>query len=170
MSVDRKTRVALDKRGKRANFDEIEVGKDLGSLEWEVSEEMIDKQCIMDNDFHEWYSIDSPFGGRIAPPQIQYRPPRWLLSRNYNVRGVFYRWEFENISPIKHSRKMKISGKITDKWIKGDREFVEFEAVGEDQDGNILFRTKRVHALDVIKRTVPRKGAGVDSGIKEERI
>ena len=37
---------------------------------------------------------------RVAPPQIQYRPPRWLLSRNYNVRGVFFRWEFEHKAPL----------------------------------------------------------------------
>ena len=115
--------------------------------------------------------FDSAAGSnQIAPPQISYRPPRWLFSRNFNVRGVFYRWEMENVAPIRAGMTIMISGKITDKWIKGDREFVEFEAIGRDATGEVVFRTRRVHVLDVIKRTTPRCGVGLDSGKKPEKI
>jgi len=170
MSEVGETRVAQDEKGERTKYEDIEVGKDLGVIEWEVTPELIDKQCEMDDDYHEWYKLDSPYGGRIAPPQIPYRPPRWLLSRNYNIRGVFYKWEFENVNPIKPNRKIKVSGRIVDKWIRKDREYFQYEAVGEDEEGNTLFKTSRVHALDVIKRTMPREGVGIDSGIKKEQL
>jgi hypothetical protein len=164
------TRVEFDEHGKRTTYDEIEVGRELGTLEWVVSEEDLEKQCVMDEDFHPWFFLDSPWDGRIAPPQIQYRPPRWLLSRTYNIRGVFYKWEFENLAPIRPGVRITVSGRIAEKWIDREREFVRYEAEGRDETGTLLFTTARVHALDVIKRTAPRAGAGKDSGIKKEKI
>ncbi|MBI4183676.1 MAG: MaoC family dehydratase [Proteobacteria bacterium] len=165
-----RTRVARDEAGARTRFEEIEVGKDLGEIEWVVAPDDIDRQCAMDDDAHEWFLGDSPFGGRIAPPQIQYRPPRWLLSRTYNVRGVFYKWEFENVRPIRPGVRLRVRGRIAGKWVKNDREFVAYEAEARDESGEVVFRTTRVHALDVISRAAPRQGSGIDSGVKPERI
>jgi hypothetical protein len=161
----RKVRVARDERGERTNFEEIEVGEDLGFLEWTVTEEMIDRQCEIDEDYHEWYSVDSPFGGCIAPPLISYPPPRFLFAKHYNVRGLLTDYECEHINPIKPNKKMIVSGKITDKFIKRDREYFVVEATCVDEDGLEIFRTKRVHLLDVAPRTAPRTGVGLDSGI-----
>lgn len=165
-----RARIAEDEHGVRTTFEEIEVGTDLGELEWEVGIEDLEKQCAMDDDYDPWFIVDSPYGGRIAPPQIQYRPPRWLLSRNYNVRGLFYKWEFENLAPIHPGRKIRVSGRIADKWIDRDREFLRFEAVAHDERGEVLFTTSRVHVLDIVERTAPRQGRGTDSGIKAEHI
>ncbi|MDN5346520.1 MAG: hypothetical protein PWP65_84 [Clostridia bacterium] len=170
MTGEGKARVLRDEKGERAKFEDIEVGKDLGSLEWIITQEMIDAQCLMDEDYHEWYKIDSPFGGVIAPPQITYRPPRWLLSRTYNVRGLFYKWQMENLAPIKPNEKIIISARIVDKWIKNNREYISYEAVGVNEAGEELFRTRRTHVLDYIERTAPRTGVGIDSGIKAESI
>ena len=166
------TRIDHDESGPRTRYEEIVVGGELGSLEWEVTEEDIAKQCLIDDDYCEWYvSDDTPWGGQIAPPQVNYRPPRWLLSRNYNIRGVFYKWEMENYVPLKPGMKVKVSGRIKDKWIKHNKEFVSYEVIGEDMaDGTLLFRTVRAHALDVIDRDAPRAGEGVDSGPKPEKI
>ena len=159
-----------DAFGKRAEFDEIEIGQELEPCEWVVTEADIDKQCLIDEDYHEWYSLDSPWGGRIAPPQIQYRPPRWMLTRTYNVRGVFYKWAFETFKVIKPGEKITITGKIVDKWVKNEREFITFEAVGRDAAGEKVFVTQRTHVLDIVERTAPRQGAGIDSGHKPETI
>jgi acyl dehydratase len=164
------TRIAEDDHGPRALFEDIEEGKDLGVIEWTITEADVEKQCAIDHDYHPWYFRDSPFGGRIAPPQIQYRPPRWLLSRNYNVRGVFYKWEFENTGPLVVGATVHVSGRISKKWIERDREYVSFESTGTDSKGAVVFRTTRTHVLDMVKRTAPRAGRGVDSGIKKEKI
>ncbi|MEX2451285.1 MAG: MaoC family dehydratase [Rhodospirillales bacterium] len=164
------TRVAEDARGKRTTYEEIEVGKDLGSLEWTVTEEDIEKQCSLDEDWHEWYVLNSPWGGRVAPPQIQSRPPRWLLGRIYNIRGVFYKHDFEFLKPIKPGQTLIVSGRISDKWIKNDREFVRWDTVAKDEHGDAVFTASRVQVLDMTTRAAPREGAGIDSGIKPEKI
>ena len=164
------TRIAEDDHGPRAVFEDIEEGKDLGVIEWNITAEDVDKQCLIDHDYHPWYFLDSPFGGRIAPPQIQYRPPRWLFSRNYNVRGVFYKWDFENTGPLVIGATIQVTGRISRKWVERDREYVSFESIGTDSEGTVVFRTTRTHVLDMVKRTAPRAGRGVDSGIKKEKI
>ena len=163
-------RVATDNHGPRAQFDDIEIGRVLGEMDWVVTEEMIDKQCALDADYDVWYSLHSPWGGRIAPPQISYRPPRWLLSRTYNVRGLFYRWEMENVRPIRPGVTLHVTARIADKYIKNEREFIVYEAEATDPERNVVFRTRRTHVLDFIERSAQREGEGIDSGIKGERI
>lgn len=165
-----KARVLEDGSGRRATFDEITVGQSLGEMEWEVTNDMIDLQCRLDEDFDRLFCLPSADGARVAPPQITYRPPRWLFSRAYNVRGLFVRWEMEMFALIKTNSKIKVSGSVSEKFIKKDREFVVYQAEGRDADGQLLFRTKRTHVLDFIERTVPRAGTGVDSGIKPEKM
>lgn len=170
MSEQKSVRIAEDVNGPRAEFDNIEVGKDLGSIEWIISEEDIANQCRIDEDYDPAFNLGTADCGIISPPQIQYRPPRWLLSRNYNVRGLFYRWEFENLGPLKPNIRIKVTGRIVDKWIARGREYVCFEASGTDPEGNELFKTRRTHALDVVTRDAPRSGRGLDSGIKKEKL
>src|ERR1043166_7857257 len=167
--TSQKVRVAEDEQGRRASFDDIEIGEILGEMNWTVTDEMIDQQCEMDVDFHPWYFLESPWEGRVPPPQISYRPPRWLLSRKHNVRGLFYKWEMENLGPVKPNVQMHITAKIIDKYVKNEREFVVYEAEAKNPDGSLVFRSRRTHVLDVIERTAPRSGRGVDSGIKAER-
>lgn len=164
------TRVARDELGERTSYEDIVVGQDLGTLEWTVTSDAIAKQCSMDGDEDAMFGPAASASGQIAPPQISYRPPRWLFSRTFNIRGVFYRWEMENTAPIRAGATITVGGRISKKWIKGEREFVEFEATGTDQSGQIVFRTRRVHVLDMVKRTAPRSGVGMDSGKKPEKI
>jgi acyl dehydratase len=166
----RQVRMVEDATGKRTTYEVIEVGKDLGSFEWTVTPEDIERQCMLDDHWHDWFQKDSPWGGPIAPPQIQSRPPRWLLGRTYNVRGVSYKHDFEYLKPIKPGEKLIISGKISDKYIKRDREFVRWDTFAHDENGGLVFTASRVQAMDVIKRTAPREGVGIDGGIKPERI
>jgi acyl dehydratase len=168
--AEQRFRVEADQHGKRATFADIEVGRSLGELEWTLTKDMIDTQCEMDLDFHPWFFLNSPWGGRVAPPQLTYRPPRWLLSRTFNVRGLFVGWEMENVKPIKPGVVLRVRGSIVDKYVKNEREFVIFQAEGVDPQGEVVFRTRRTHILDVIERWAPRHGEGVDSGIKSERI
>lgn len=165
-----KTRVLEDSQGRRAAFEDIQIGQSLGEMEWQITDELIDLQCQLDQDFDPLFFPQAGQGTRVAPPQISYRAPRWIFSRSYNVRGLFVRWESENFRAIEPNTTIKVTGTIADKFIKKDREFVVYESEGRDTAGNLIFRTKRTHVLDVVERTAPREGAGIDSGIKPEKI
>lgn len=157
-------RIARDARGERTRFEQIEIGTDLGSMEWRFTPDNIRRICESDDDFHEWYSVESPYGGTIAPTLINYPPVRLLFSRKYNVRGVFYWYEIENYLPLKPDVTYTLTGRIIEKWIKRDREFVKYEATCHDPTGRKMFYTTRTHALDYLNRTLPRGAVGIDSG------
>ena len=164
------SRVLEDSQGKRASFDDIEIGQTLGEMDWQITDDLIDLQCVLDQDFDPLYCVAPVGGARYAPPQISYRPPRWLFSRTYNVRGLFVGWEMESFAPIRSNTTVCVSAVISDKYIKNNREFVVYQAEGKDASGTLLFRSKRTHVLDFVERTAPRLGAGIDSGIKPEKI
>ncbi len=157
-------RVARDSGGERTLYEDIAVGEDLGSIEWEFDQAAIGRICETDDDFHEWYSVESPYGGTVAPTLITYPPVRHLFSRRYNVRGLFYWYETENFAPLKPNVKYTITGRICDKWIKREREFVQYEATCYDPHGVRVFHTRRAHALDFLTRDVPKEASGIDSG------
>ncbi|MBI4189536.1 MAG: hypothetical protein HY525_03240 [Betaproteobacteria bacterium] len=157
-------RVARDIAGERTRYEDIVVGDDLGTMEWSFDEAAIARLCETDDDFHEWYSVESPYGGVIAPVLINYPPVRILFSRKYNVRGLFYWYEVENYAPLKPNVKYTLSGRISDKWIKRDREYVQYQATCSDSDGTKIFFTRRTHALDYLTRDVPKVATGIDSG------
>jgi hypothetical protein len=164
-----RTRVLEDDQGRRAAFEDIQIGQSLGEMEWQITDDLIDLQCQLDQDFDPLFF--PPTGQkRVAPPQITYRPPRWLFSRTYNVRGLFVRWENESFRPIEPNTTIRVTGAIVDKFVKKDREFVVYQSEGRDAEGNLVFRTRRTHVLDFVERTAPRAGAGIDSGIKPEKI
>lgn len=164
-----KARVMEDAKGRRATYEEITIGQSLGEMDWAITDDLIDLQCQLDQDFDPLF-FPSAGQPRIAPPQITYRPPRWLISRAYNVRGLFVGWEMESLGEIRVGMTLKVSGAIVDKYIRKEREYIVYEAVGRDEQGNVLFRTRRTHVLDFVERTAPRSGAGIDSGIKPEKI
>ena len=164
-----RTRVLADAQGSRAAFEDIEVGQSIGEMEWRITDDLIDLQCQLDQDFDPLY-FPQGAGARIAPPQIAYRPPRWLFSRAYNVRGLFVRWESETFRAIEPDTTITVAGSIVEKFIRKDREFVVYQAEGKDAAGNLIFRTRRTHVLDFVERSAPRAGVGIDSGIKPEKI
>ncbi|HTE61652.1 MAG TPA: hypothetical protein VK631_14970, partial [Solirubrobacteraceae bacterium] len=118
-----------------------------------------------DQDYHEWYVDSSPWGEPIVSPMATYPPVRILFTKKFNVRGVFYLFESEWHRPIHFGQVVTITGRIAEKWIKRDREYVKYEAEGRDENGELLFVTRRAHALDYITREAPRSGEGVDSGL-----
>ncbi|HEX5404969.1 MAG TPA: hypothetical protein VFX16_21985 [Pseudonocardiaceae bacterium] len=158
-------RVEFDDRGPRTTYEEFIVGDSLGSLEWTVTREAVDGLLVNDQDWHEWYESDSPAGYPVVPPMATYPPVRMLFTRRFNVRGVFYQFRGEFVRPIRYGERLRITGTVHDKYIKRNREFVTYEAIGVDDDDQVVFRTWRTHALDYITRDKPRSGKGVDSGL-----
>lgn len=157
-------RILQDARGRRTTYEELEIGKDLGSAEFVVTQAQIDQTCERMGDHHPFYEVDSPFGGTVAPIYLTYKLTRMLFSQTYSVRGLFYKWAFEFINPIRTNVAYTVSARLTEKWIKNDREFVAYESICTDPQGNTVFTTRRAHVLDYIKRTAPKVGVnGMDT-------
>ena len=153
-------RILRDAAGIRTTYEELEIGKDLGSAEFLVTQGQIDQTCDRLEDHHPYYEVGSPFGSTVAPVWMTYLIPRMLFSQTYSVRGLFYKWGFELLGPVRQGVRHTVSATLTEKWIRNDREFVAYEAVCKDESGLTVYRSRRAHVLDFIKRTAPKVGEG----------
>ncbi|MBI2225991.1 MAG: hypothetical protein HYU44_13820, partial [Betaproteobacteria bacterium] len=63
-----KTRVLEDSKGRRAAFEDIQVGQTLGEIEWRITDDLIDLQCQLDQDFDPLFFPRDEGARRIAPP------------------------------------------------------------------------------------------------------
>lgn len=158
-------RVEYDDRGPRTTYEELVVGESLGTLEWVVTRDNVDGLIVNDQDFQECYEAAGLFDEPVVPPLATYPPVRMLFTRRFNVRGVFYRFTSEFVRPMRYGERIRVSGTISDKYIRRNREYVTYQATGVDDDDQVVFRTWRTHALDFITRDRPRSGKGVDSGL-----
>lgn len=156
-------RIGSDRFGPRTTYEELEIGKDLGTEDFLVTQSQIDQVCYRLQDHHPYYEVNSPFGGTVAPVWMTYLLTRGLFSQTYSVRGLFYKWAMDCVLPVRPGVRHTVTGTLTNKWIKNDREFVEYASVCKDDKGNVVFTTKRAHVLDFIKRTAPKVGEGIGS-------
>lgn len=153
-------RILRDAAGVRTTFDELEIGKDLGALDWTPTQSQVDQVCERMEDHHPFYEVESPFGGTVVPTHMTYLMIRGLFSQTYSVRGLFYKWGLQLLEPIRTGVTYRVEAKLTEKWVKNDREFVAYEGICRDPSGTVVFRTRRAHVLDFIKRTAPKVGEG----------
>lgn len=143
----------------QTTIEDIEIGRDLGQLEWVVTRSKVEGLIASDEEFDPWFVGAEEGGGDIAPGLATYPPVRALFARTFNIRGFLYEYECEFFRPIKYGQVLVISGRIADTWVKRHREYVRFEAEARDPDGDLYFQTSRTHLLDYLTLEPPVVGA-----------
>jgi hypothetical protein len=118
-------------------FHELPVGTDMGSIEYTVSEERVER--------HLRATHQTPYpesgGERLAPVSILASDGIWLAESQFDISESVHagqRLEILNV-PIVGSR-VKVSGRVADKFEKGGRQFVVMDVVSEDDRGRVLAR------------------------------
>ena len=133
-------------------FHELPVGTDMGSIEYTISEERVER--------HLGATHQTPYpesdGERLAPVRILASDGIWLAESQFDISESVHagqRLEILNI-PIVGSR-VKVSGKVVDKFEKGGRQFVVMDVVSEDDRGRVLARGR----MSGVARYRPEGGA-----------
>jgi hypothetical protein len=118
-------------------FHELPVGTDMGSIEYTLSEEQVER--------HLRATRQTPYpqtdGEKLAPVSILASDGIWLAEARFDISESVHagqRLEIINV-PIVGSR-VKVSGKVVDKFEKGGRQFVVMDVVSEDDRGRVLAR------------------------------
>src|SRR3990170_7597339 len=129
----------LEGERKRADqaFHELPVGTDIGSIEYTVSEERVERhlQATHQTSYPE---VD---GEKLALVSILASDGIWLAESKFDISESVHagqRLEILNV-PIIGSR-VKVSGRVADKFEKGGRQFVVMDVVSEDDRGRVLAR------------------------------
>src|SRR3989304_4009913 len=118
-------------------FHELPVGTDMGSIEYTMSQERVER--------HLRATHQTPYpesgGERLAPVSILASDGIWLAESQFDIGESVHagqRLEILNV-PIVGSR-VRVSGKVIDKFEKGGRQFVVMDAGSEDARGRVLAR------------------------------
>lgn len=118
-------------------FHELPVGTDMGSIEYDLSSERVER--------HLRATHQTPYpetaGERLAPVSMLASDGIWLAEARFDIgESVHASQLLEVINiPIVGTR-VKVSGKIVDKFEKGGRQFVVIDVVSEDDRGRVLAR------------------------------
>ena len=109
-------------------YDKLEIGEELGSYEYLLTQEMLDSFRA---------SVEDP---DAAFPTIAVKHDATALAMSYqdNLGGVNAGNEMEFCNPPIPGKKVKVTGRIHDKYSRRDKPYLVIEATAVDEDGRLL--------------------------------
>jgi acyl dehydratase len=131
---------------------EAKIGEELVTIEFVITEEMVERNAWATDDYNPWYMDNSPFGGRIISPA-------YLASFDANVLFGYYAYppggslyakeEFEYIQPVMVGSKYTMRGKMLDIYKRRGRTFFVCGIVVADMVGTDVVRIVKTVAAPV---------------------
>lgn len=136
----------------RFTWEATEVGQEFVH-ELALTPELVREAAAAIDDASPWYQTASPFGGPIAPP--------YLLSHLFSfvtvstlgptVGHVHATSETEVLNPAFIGSRLRLTGRITDKFVRRGRRYFRMEFRAVDQAGRELCREIREQAFSLAK-------------------
>lgn len=110
------------------NYAAIEVGEELGSYEYVLTQEMLDN-----------------FRASVADPEapfptlaVKHDATAFAMVYDDQTGGVNAGNEVEFFNPPLPGKKIRVTGRIHDKYLRRDKPYMVIEATAEDEDGRLL--------------------------------
>ncbi len=113
-------------------YDKLQIGEELGSYEYLLTQEMLDNFRA---------SVEDP---DAAFPTIGVKHDATALAMCYqdNIGGVNAGNEMEFHNPPILGKKIRVTGRIHDKYSRRDKPYLVIEATAVDEDGRLLERMR----------------------------
>lgn len=130
-----------DESGAKPAFHEVPVGTDLGSIEYEVNDELVHR--------HVQATRQSPYpkhGGQpLAPVSLLSSDGLRLVERSYDLSEAVHAGQrLGVINPPIVGSHVTVKGKLAEKFEKGGRHYLVIETVSKDDQGRLLARGRTV--------------------------
>ncbi len=111
-------------------FDEAQVGEELGSFEYLVTEDKMDYY----KDVVKYADACFPIGAKdyVKVLHMAYNIP---ISLNARIEAEYY-------NPPQMGKRIRVVGKIVDKYVKRDHPFIVVQADSVDEDGTHIMRNR----------------------------
>ncbi len=110
------------------DYEKIEIGEELGSYEYTLTQEMLDN-----------------FRSSIADPDavfptlaVKHDATAFAMVYEDNTGGVNAGNEVEFYNPPIPGKKVFVTGRIADKYLRRDKPYMVIEATAIDEDGRLL--------------------------------
>jgi acyl dehydratase len=134
------------------------IGDDLGSRDFTITEEMVERNAWANDDYNPWYMEGSPFGGRIISPVYlaSFDAQLFYGYYAYPVGGsLFAKQEFEYISPVRIGETYTMRGTLEDIYQRRGRTFFKVRMSVVNQQGVEVMRMAKTVAAPVHSEAAP---------------
>lgn len=128
------------------SYDEIEVGANESSESWVCSLPDLDTIVAAYEQYFDWYTVDSPFGGRLIPPIGVPYAPHPVRFDGAMIAGV----EDESLELLHAEKPYTLHGRISGKYQKRGKDWVWFESTLRDADGRAAHIHRYLVALSTL--------------------
>ncbi|HXJ84764.1 MAG TPA: MaoC family dehydratase [Candidatus Methylomirabilis sp.] len=122
---------------------DVYAGKDLGTLEVTVTDEMVQHYVTGLGEPNAWYTAASPFGGPVAPVIVyqdtdsQFKG--WYLDNLFG--NLWRRQEWEIFAPTRVGQTLSCTARVAERYRRRDREVVAMEMWVRDAAGQLVARS-----------------------------
>ncbi|MFB8387916.1 MaoC/PaaZ C-terminal domain-containing protein [Microbacterium sp. NPDC055910] len=153
---------------KEARYELVEVPEPMGPVS-----QLIDRRFVLDyayaqDDFGDWYFVDSPFGGPVGHPLVLANELLFLFYDKYDgntAQGLHTHELLRFRSPVRVGETITVEGGYTDKYERRGQGYVTLEATARGEDGRVLVE----HVGREIMRTVAGDVVGKSRSASGER-
>jgi hypothetical protein len=131
---------------------DAKIGDPLGSMQFAISADQVERNAWANDDYHPWYMDDSPFGGRILSPVFLASFDARLFYGHYAYPpggSLFAKEEFEYLVPLQIAATYTITGTMTDIYHRRRRTFYVAGMSVTDVDGTEVMRVSKTIAAPV---------------------
>src|SRR3989441_12618924 len=122
---------------------DVYPGKDLGTLELTITDEMVQHYIKGLDEPNPWYTTASPFGGPVAPVIVYQQADSefkgWYLDNLFG--NLWRRQEWEIYAPTRVGQVLRCSARVADRYRRRDREIVAQEMSVRDEAGDLVARS-----------------------------
>ena len=113
---------------KRFEYDKVEIGEELGSYEYVLTQEMVDdfRRAVDD--------LDAPF----PTLAVKHDATAFAMVYQDDTGGVNAGNEVEFFNPPIPGKTVRVTGRVADKYLRRDKPYMVIEATAVDEDGRLL--------------------------------
>ena len=116
---------------KQYEWDEAQVGEEVGTFEYVLTQAQVDNYRK---------SVDDP---EASFTTLAVKHDIMAFGLVYEgAMGVNARTEVQFFSPPIPGKKLKVTGRIADKYVRRDLPYLVLEATAEDEDGRLIEKIK----------------------------
>lgn len=125
-------------------ISDLDAGDVMEPIEFPVTPLVVREYCHGVEEDHEWFhSARTPYGRQVAPPTLAHVGKNRLLDKNCpGGSGPHARMHYEyhavNHGPIFVGDKLLFTGRITERYLKRGRTFIEYELEARTSDGRLV--------------------------------
>ncbi len=113
---------------KRFEYDKVEIGEELGSYEYVLTQEMVD-------DFRR--AVDDP-DAPFPTLAVKHDATAFAMVYQDDTGGVNAGNEVEFFNPPIPGKTVRVTGRVADKYLRRDKPYMVIEATAVDEDGRLL--------------------------------